>query len=132
MTDPTESDHGWPEWLEPLRPDDLARARMRKGVERAAAPMLRRRRRTAVWDRAGTLARMVAPLAAIALVVFAWVAREASRPAETLQQADVERPVQVEELVRARNGAPPTVLTSASAPSADLVLQATLEPGERR
>lgn len=133
MTDARNPDGDWPAWLEPLRPDDVARARMRSAVERAAAPRLRHRRRTAVWRSTGGLARLVAPAAAIAVVAFGWLAHEADRPAERgpLEMA-AGGSVEVEEMMRARNGAPPTLLTSASAPSTDLVLQATLEPGGGR
>lgn len=79
------------------------------------------------------MARLVAPAAAIALVAFGWLAHEADRSAErTRLEASAGGSMDVEELMRTRDGTPPTVLTSASAPSADLVLEATLEPGGGR
>lgn len=132
MTNATDPDRDRAGWLEPLRPDDLARARIRGAVMRRAEPLLRRRRRDAVLRTAGSLARLMAPLAAAAVLLFGWVAHRAPPPsAASAGPAAARSPVQVEELVRARDGAPPTMLTSASAPSTDLVLQATLRPGGR-
>lgn len=127
MTNARDPDRDWRSWLEPLRPDDVARARIRGAVDRRAAPLLRHRRRHAVVRTAASLARMLAPLAAAAVLLFGWVAHRATPPAPG--PAVAERPVQVEELVRSRNGVPPAMLTSASAPSSDLVLEATLQPG---
>lgn len=127
MTNARDPDRDWRSWLAPLRPDDVTRARIRSDVLRRAEPLLRRRRRDAVLRTAASLARVVAPMAAAAALLFGWVAHEASPP--TPGPAVAERPVQVEELVRERDGAPPAMLTSASAPSTDLVLQATLRPG---
>lgn len=130
MTNAKDRDRDWKSWLEPFRPDDVARARIRSAVAREAGPRLRRRRRNALWRTAGSLARIVAPAAAAAVLMFGWVAHEASAPAATGPVA-ADRSVQVEELVRAADGAPPAMLTSASAPSRDLVLEATLRPGDR-
>lgn len=128
MTDAKDPDNDRRSWLDPLRPDDVTRARISAAVHRRAAPLLRRRRRGAVLDTAASLARLVAPAAAAAALLFGWVAHEATSPASDAPVA--ERPVQVEELVRARNGTPPALLTSSSAPSTDLVLEATLRRGE--
>ena len=131
MTDTKDRERDWTSWLEPLRPDDVTRDRVRGAVLREAAPRLRRRRRRVLWRTAGSLARIVAPAAAAAVLMFGWVAHEASGPAlEPAGTAVAERPVEVEELVRGENGVPPAMLTSASAPSSDLVLEATLRPGE--
>lgn len=127
----------WPAWLAPLRPDDVARARMRSAIVERAGPWLRRRRAPSVWELAEEAALRLAPLAASALILFGWMAHRvepeplsAPSPADAPSQSDAPSHVAVEELLRssgagARAG-PPAVLTSASAPSQDLVLAATL------
>jgi len=131
VTNTKDRERDWTSWLEPLRPDDVTRARVRSAVLSEAGPRLRRRRRRALWRTAGSLARIVAPVAAAAVLMFGWVAHEASAPAlESAGTVAAERPVEVDELVRGQNGVPPAMLTSASAPSSDLVLEATLRPGE--
>lgn len=116
----------WPDGLAPLRPDDVARARMRSAVLERARPWLERRRAGSVWELAETAALRLAPLAAAAVILFGWMAHRA-------EQATVATTsnVAVEELVRSSGDGmqahgPPAVLTSASAPSEDLVLAATL------
>lgn len=134
----------WPAWLAPLRPDDVSRARMRAAIEERAEAWLEGRRAGSVWDVAEEAARRLAPLAAAAVLLFGWMAHRAER--ETLAVGSgvaVEEPVRpagdgplparsdvaVEELLRATRGpaaGPPAMLTAASAPSQDLVLEATL------
>lgn len=117
----------WPAWLEPLRPDDVARARMRSAVRARAGEWLERRKPDSVWEVAEAAALRVAPLAAGAVLLFGWMAHRAEQP--TVTPADASANVAVEELVRTSGGptdGPPAVLTSASAPSQDLVLAATL------
>lgn len=64
---------GWPEWGEPLRPDDVARARMRRGIRERSAPLLARRRGGA-WRVLEAWAGYLAPLAAATAIFCAWAA----------------------------------------------------------
>lgn len=126
----------WPTWLEPLRPDDVSRARMRSAVLERARPWLERRRAASTWELAEAAARRLAPLAACAVLLFGWMAHRADPPPIAADRPLAPEPaavrtgasnVAVEELVRStRPQGPPAVLTSASAPSRDLVLAATL------
>lgn len=114
----------WPAWCEPLRPDDVSRARMRSVVLDRADAWLERRGARSVWELAADAALRLAPVAASALLLFGWMAHRAER-----EPVAASSDVAVEELVRSAGpGAqgPPAVLTSASAPSQDLVLAATL------
>lgn len=127
-------------WLAPLRPDDVARARMRGAILDRAAPLLARRRAGSVWELAEEAARRLAPLAGAAVLLFGWMAHRAGQEPPTVGLGvAVERPVgetsvagpavAVEDPVRSTGrqvAGPPAVLTSASAPSQDLVLAATL------
>lgn len=126
----------WPAWLEELRPDDVARARMRAAILQRAGAWLERRRPASAWELAEEAARRLAPLAACAVLLFGWMAhRAAQEPPPVASRTAVEeavrspgaRGVAVEALVRSTEAqGPPAVLTSASAPSEDLVLAATL------
>lgn len=114
----------WPAWMEPLRPDDVSRARMRSAVLDRADAWLERRGARSVWELAADAALRLVPIAASALLLFGWMAHRAEREPVT-----VASDVAVEELMRStgpRAQGPPAVLTSASAPSQDLVLAATL------
>ncbi len=116
----------WPAWIEPLRPDDVSRARMRSVVLDRADAWLERRGAASVWELAADAALRLVPVAASALLLFGWMAHRAERPPVA---ADAGSNVAVEELVRSGAPgaqAPPAVLTAASAPSQDLVLAATL------
>lgn len=127
MSGPTAPDERWAEWLEPLRPDDVARARMQAGIRDRAEPLLARRRRRALLDAAERLARRLTPLAAAAAVLFGWLAFQATpEPAGT-------EPVAVERLLQPEAGeGPPAFLVSASAPAAEHAFEATLEPSGSR
>lgn len=116
----------WPEWLEPLRPDDLSRARMRREIASRAAPILRRR--ALVWsDVASGWASRLAPLATAVLLLFGWIAWQAE-PAETTATASLE----AEALIRPDTAdPPPRVLTSDDAPSADAILASAVYGGGR-
>lgn len=127
MRDPTAPDRRWPEWLEPLRPDDVGRARMRAGIAERAEPVLARRRRRATWDAAARFARRLTPWAAAAALLFGWLAFEA-----TPEPADPE-PVAVELMLQPEAGeGPPAFLVSTSAPATEQAYAATLEPSDRR
>lgn len=124
MTEPTNPDERWPEWLEPLRPDDVARARILRAVRARAGDELARRRRSATWDAAERFARRLVPLAAAAVLVFGWLALRA-RP-----EPEEARPVAVEQLLEPPAGeGPPAFLVSASAPRAEHAYRAAFEPG---
>lgn len=116
----------WPPWLAPLRPDDVARARMRSAILERAAGWFEGRRPASAWELAEAAARRLAPLAACAVLLFGWMAHRAGRDART-EAANVA----VEALVRTTEAqGPPAVLTSASPPGDDLVLAATLRGEE--
>lgn len=116
----------WPDWLEPLRPDDLSRARMRRAIARRAAPILQRR--NVVWsDVASGWASRLAPLAVAVLLLFGWIAWRAE-PVETRQAASLD----AEALIRRDTAdSPPRVLTSDDAPSADAILASAVYGGGR-
>lgn len=124
MSEPTRPERSWPEWLEPLRPDDVARARMRAAVRERAEPELSRRRRRATWDAAEELAGRLTPLAAAAALLFGWLAFQA-----TPEPAAAPEPVAVELMLQPEAGeGPPAVLVSASEPATRHAFEATLEP----
>ena len=121
MTAPTAPDDSWPEWLEPLRPDDVARARVRSRVLARAEPELARRRRRAVWEAADLLGRRLTPFAAAAALLFGWLAFQAS------PEPEPSRTVAVEEMLRPPSGeGPPAFLVSASGPATEHAVEATL------
>lgn len=63
----------WPDWGEPLRPDDVARARMRRGIRERSAGLLARRR-GATWRVLEAWAGHLTPLAAAVAVLCMWAA----------------------------------------------------------
>lgn len=125
-------DRSWPEWMEPLRPDDVTRRRVRSGIMRTAAPLLEARRQDAWWGLAGW-ASTLAPVAAAAALFFMWLATSAAP-----NQAPVTNPTATAfdsvsdsmELIVGPGGAtPPSVLTAEQAPSPDAVLTAAVYEG---
>lgn len=114
-------DDGWPGWLAPLRPDEVARARMRRAILQAAAPILAARRPASWWDVAAGWSGLAAPIAAAIALLFAWLAYDASPPRPEPERAEMEA------LVRpSLQTAPPALLLDRSEPSRDGVLEATL------
>ncbi len=73
------TDDRWPQWLEPLRPDDLSRRRMLGEIMRRARPMLAHREPDWLGVAAGW-ATMLVPVAAIITLVFGGIAIQASGP----------------------------------------------------
>lgn len=83
----------WPAWLEPLRPDELSRARMRTAILGRAAPLLEARRLGSWETVAAGWASMLLPIAAVLLLFFAGLAYQAAP--RTIAAA----PVTLEELI---------------------------------
>ncbi len=120
--DPVEE---WPRWLEPLRPDEVTRARLTRHVSNEAEPLLHLRRAGASWQSiAARWAVLLAPVAAVLAVVFAGLAYQAG--SGEVRSADVPA-VTVEQLV-AEDAADafPALLTSATEPSKDHLLEAAM------
>jgi len=64
---------GWPRWLEPLRPDEITRARLKRSIANAAEPILSARQLT-WWEVASDWASLLTPVAAALAVLFAGLA----------------------------------------------------------
>jgi len=114
----------WPAWVEPLRPDEMSRRRLKNAVLSAAQPMLRARDWS--WqDVAGRWAAVLAPIAAGLTILFAGLAYSASR-SET--EARVEA-FEIDPLVlQPMNDGIPALLTSTLEPSMEGILAATIGP----
>ncbi|MFW6191862.1 MAG: hypothetical protein ACOC83_00135 [Gemmatimonadota bacterium] len=125
-------DRSWPEWLEPLRPDDVTRRRVRSGIMRSAAPLLEARRQEAWWGLAAWTSRLV-PVAAAAALFFMWLASSVapSQTPVTVPTATAYDTVadSMELIVGPDAATPPSVLTSEQAPSPDAVLTAAVYEG---
>lgn len=121
-----EAGHAWPGYLEPLRPDEVARHRMRKRILAAAETLLERRPPT--WfDVTATWSSVLAPLAAGLLVVFGTLAYRASTPpAEPQVAVEPSEPVGLVPSLAPDAQALPTILTDTDEPSRDDVLAAVL------
>lgn len=92
------TDDRWPQWLEPLRPDDLSSHRMLGEIMRRARPMLERREPDWLGVAAGW-ATMLVPVAAIITLVFVGIAIQASGPSAA---ADGSAPVAADETAPAQ------------------------------
>lgn len=114
-------DDGWPGWLATLRPDEVARARMRRAILVAAAPLLAARRPASWWDVAAGWSGLAAPIAAAIALLFAWLAYDAGPPRPGPETFEMEALVQP-----SLQAAPPALLLDQSEPSRDGVLEATL------
>lgn len=125
-------DRSWPEWLEPLRPDDVTRRRVRSGIMRSAAPLLEARRQEAWWGLAGWTSTLV-PVAAAAALFFMWLATSVApdqAPETNPTAAAYDTVADSIELIVGPGGAtPPRVLTAEQAPSPDAVLTAAVYEG---
>ena len=73
MTNQRREGPTWPGWLENLRPDEVTRARLRRSIVTAAAPLLRGRQLT-WWEVASDWASLLTPVAAAIAVLFAGLA----------------------------------------------------------
>ena len=116
-------DRSWPDGLEALRPDDVARRRMRRAIHAGATRLLRKRRRRAWEEVAAGWATILAPLAALLAVAFAGLAYRATAPAPSTSST----PVTVEELAGPGDPDEPFgYLTESDEPSTDRVLTAVI------
>ena len=73
MNDNSRGTRGWPKWLETLRPDEITRARLKRSISDAAAPLLNSRQLT-WWEVASDWASLLTPVAAAVAVLFAGLA----------------------------------------------------------
>jgi len=73
MNDNRKGTSGWPKWLETLRPDQITRARLKRSIADAAAPLLSARQLT-WWEVASDWASLLTPVAAAVAVLFAGLA----------------------------------------------------------
>jgi hypothetical protein len=114
----------WPAWVEPLRPDEMSRRRLKNAVLSAAVPMLRAREWS--WqDVAGRWAAVLAPIAAGLTILFAGLAYSSSRP-ETEARAEA---FEVDPLfLQPMEDGIPALLTSTLEPSMEGILAATIGP----
>lgn len=129
-------DGSWPEWIEPLRPDDLARRRLHEAVMERARPILAEYRPAAAWEVAAGWADVLVPVAAVASVLFTVLALQtgdgAVGPASG-PLADERQGVRIEELLAEPTGTePPALLTRRNRPDLDGVLEATLSHATER
>lgn len=118
-----DGDRGWPAWLEPLRPDAVSRARMKRGIQAAAAPLLAARHPAAWWELAADWSSVAIPIAASIALLFGWLAYE-SGPSP-VPAPESER-MEMEALVQPASSSPPALLTDQAEPSSDALLAATL------
>lgn len=86
---------GWPAWVEPLRPDAVARGRLRAAIRRRAEPIFEAHRLGSWEDVAAGWARMLMPIAAVLVLFFAGLAHQATprtvaTPALTLEELTQE------------------------------------------
>jgi hypothetical protein len=87
---------GRPAWTDTLRPDALTRARLRRAILDAAAPLLHGRRLT-WWEVASDWASLLTPAAAAAAIVFAAVALR--EPTATPAERSYAEATRLEDLV---------------------------------
>lgn len=120
--------HGpaWPEYLEPLRPDQLARRRLRRSVM-AAAEVLLERRPLSWLDVTANWSAALAPLAAGLLVAAGALLYRISVPDAPEFALDLEpEPVGLVRSLAPDAEGPPALLIDLVEPSRDAVLTAAL------
>lgn len=116
----------WAEYLEPLRPDELTRRRLRRGVM-AAAEALFERRPLSWLDVTASWSAALAPLAAGLLVAAGVLLYRISLPDAPALAADVDpEPVGLVRSLAPDAEAPPALLIDLAEPSRDAVLTAAL------
>ncbi len=123
MSDNKQGMRGWPSWLEPLRPDEITRSRLKRSVADAAAPLLSARGLT-WWEVASDWASLLTPVAAAVAVLFAGLAlgdRPVSRSEATLA-VSAEAPRLEEFIDWASAEELPAAFPDDSLPSLDVVL----------
>lgn len=112
----------FPGWLEPLRPDDAVKRRLREAILARAEPILAARGRGGWSEVAAGWATLLAPAAAAAAILFAALAvRAGDSGPEAQVHAAVFEPVEAE-----ASRVVPAVLTAESGPGAALVLTSTV------
>jgi len=121
--------HRWPEWCEPLRPDELTRRRLHKRVMAAAEGMLRIPDRT--WqDVTARWSSALMPIAAGLAVAFGMLAYRISASPDPVEVAQIEPSTVVTEEIHPLLGpdveAPPSLLIDASELNREAVLMAAL------
>lgn len=99
------SNDRWPVWMRSLRPDPLARRRMRRAILDEAVPILAARR-DSWFDAVADWATILSPVAAAVTLIFAGLALRQAGSAEA-PDALASAPA-VEELVRADELLPST------------------------
>lgn len=90
----------WPDWLDGLRPDDLASARLRSSILQAADPLLEARRDD-LWDVASRWAGLLTPVAAALVLVFGGLAVRGEVADASLTLTSVEPTPDLVELLHA-------------------------------
>lgn len=116
----------WAEYLEPLRPDELTRRRLRRNVM-AAAEALFERRPLSWLDVTASWSAALAPLAAGLLVAAGVLLYRISVPDAPELAADPDAaPVGLVRSLAADAEAPPELLIDLAEPSRDAVLTAAL------
>lgn len=115
----------WPEYLEPLRPDEVTHHRLRRQITQAAETLLAIRTRS-WYEVTATWSAVLAPVAATLLIVFGALAYRASAGPEPEQLA--AEPADQRELLHslADTDSPPALLIGAEEPSRDAILSAAL------
>lgn len=116
----------WPEYLEPLRPDQMTRLRLRRNVRTAAAALLERPPLSWIDVTAGWSAALT-PIAAGLLVAAGVLIYRLSEPAgpQVAAEAETEAVGLVRSLAPDAE-APPALLIDLAEPSRDAVLTAAL------
>ena len=122
---------GWPEWLEPLRPDEVARRRLHNQVMTAAESVLRPPSRT--WqDVSASWSAFLTPVAAGLAVAFGTLAYRASAVPDAALSAAPPTPAvsfvdsEIAPLLGPDAEAPPALLIDGTEVSRETVFQAAL------
>lgn len=129
MRDRNRHGGSWPEWLEPLRPDDLTRRRLHRAVMDTAESMLRTRTWTEVASR---WSAVLAPLAAGLAVASGALAYRAATPdasegpAVAADLPAAVAPFDLGPYLAPDAEAPPALLIDVVEPSREAVLTAAL------
>lgn len=129
MRDRNREGGSWPEWLEPLRPDEVTRRRLHRAVMRTAESMLRTRTWTEVASR---WSAVLAPLAAGLAVASGVLAYRAATPAASpgpvavTDVPPVVAPLDLGPYLAPDAEAPPALLIDVAEPSREAVLTAAL------
>jgi len=129
MRDQEREGRSWPEWLEPLRPDDMTRRRLHRAVMETAESMLRARTWTEVASRWSAVLAPLAAGLAVASGVLAYRAATPDAPAGPSVVADVASavaPVDLGTYLAPDAEAPPALLIDVVEPSREAVLTAAL------